>query len=482
VKKRDPAEAYAEHVLSGTIGLRVTVIKANPKQKTAEFLADGDDPGYAIEVKTRQNADEWTRAINEGKVAMESRPVGYSSTWAAGPPEYAIKQLTAIDPDHKRWWVLWVSIAVRPTGVVAVEEVFGSLFGSQTVYYGVPEDNEWKQKTCLYVVPGVFERSPQLCGCVVEINGDCILGINEFAPDKDGFLRSKLYGAFAQKNSVHSEASLLARGTWIVDRSIDREDKEAVQAYLEKTYGLTRALVGSPQEHSASMLVPNKRRKSARVEEGGQVGIGLVRGANWEAIPPEARSHIEAGVERVRSVRDAISADAKVKRMPPITIYPSVWTPNGIGVVHALSGAWFSGQDDRVIGVLMGIGPTLCTDDSMVRKLLVHEFAHCFFIATKITDHLDLGVPLDLRGDPMDEDRDRATMVAPSEWFGPADAESIIGWDDSALGDSVAAELNPLLEARQVAWTAPPPGGGGGFPTIPSEWIEHIRALREGNG
>src|SRR3954464_14070041 len=115
MKKRDPAEAYAEHLLEKTVGLNVHVIKADPKQKTAEFLVNGDDPGYAIEVKTRQNADEWTRAINKGEAAMESRPVGWS-TWAEGPPEYAVKQLTSIDPEHKRRWLLWVSIAVRPTG------------------------------------------------------------------------------------------------------------------------------------------------------------------------------------------------------------------------------------------------------------------------------------------------------------------------------------------------------------------------------
>jgi hypothetical protein len=362
-------------------------------------------------------------------------------------------------------------------GTAALQEVCGSLFGVRHLFFwdanGKPQG-----PGCLYATRGVFERFPELCACVVEIDERPMLMVNEFSTTKESFQKSRLFEAFTARANTMTEAGLLKGGFFVIrDLSVDRGDDNAVQKYLEDTYKLTRVSVLSLQEHSASVFVPKKRKKGA---EGQDPGVGLVRVENWGAIPSEARSHIEAGVERVRSVRDAISADAKVKRMPPITIYPSVWTPNGIGVVHALSGAWFSGQDDRVIGVLMGIGPTLCTDDSIVRKLLVHEFAHCFFIAKKITDHLDLGVLLDLRGDPMDEDRDRVMMVPPSEWFGSADAESIIGWDDTALGNSVAAELNPLLETRQVAWTAPPPGGGGGFPTVPSEWIEHIRALRTG--
>lgn len=211
-------------------------------------------------------------------------------------------------------------------------------------------------------------------------------------------------------------------------------------------------------------------------------GVRLVRGEDWGTVPPEVQRRIEEGVERIRSVRGAIAADAWVKQMPPVTIYPAVWTPDGVGTVPALSGAWHSGRGEREIGVLVGIGPAVCTDGSIVRKLLVHEFAHCFFIATKIVDHLDLGVPLDLRGDPMDEDRERATMVTPSEWFGHADAAAIIRWDDSALGDSVGEELNALLEAGHVPVAEPPPGGGGKFPGVLPEWAEHIRALRRGAG
>jgi hypothetical protein len=261
MKERDPAELYAEHLLEKTVGLKVTVIKADRKQKTAEFLVDGDDPGYAIEVKTRQNTDEWTRTINKGEAAMESRPVGYS-TWAEGPPEYAVKQLASIDPEHKRWWVLWVSIAVRPTGKAAVEEVFGSLFGSRHIFHGLPGDNQWRDKSCLYVVPGVFERSTELCACAVEAGGNCWLAVSALAPDKESFEGSKLYAAFAEKNAIFSEASLLARGFWIIDRNVvDRKSEAAVQKYLEETYNLTRALVGNLQEHSASMFVPRKRGK-----------------------------------------------------------------------------------------------------------------------------------------------------------------------------------------------------------------------------
>lgn len=97
------------------------------------------------------------------------------------------------------------------------------------------------------------------------------------------------------------------------------------------------------------------------------------------ASPPLER--LLQGVERVASIRAEIGRTAKVATMPPVEIVPYIWTRDRAlicGRVTALrqgDGAYF--------GVQLPAPTALCTDRAAVRALLVHEFAHWFYIATR---------------------------------------------------------------------------------------------------
>jgi hypothetical protein len=209
-------------------------------------------------------------------------------------------------------------------------------------------------------------------------------------------------------------------------------------------------------------------------------GVRLDRGEYWGTIPPEVQSRVEAGVERIRSVRDAIAADAKVRLMPPITIDPAVWTPDGKGVAHAVSGAWRSARGGHEIGVIVGAGPALCTDNTSVRKILVHEFAHCFETATRVVNNADRGVREDLTGDPMDEEREEAMLGNPANWFGDGDS-TVLRWGEPALPDGLISELNDLLQAGRLPFTKTPLVERANV-QVPIEWVNHIRTLRRNAG
>src|SRR5260370_34064976 len=105
------------------------------------------------------------------------------------------------------------------------------------------------------------------------------------------------------------------------------------------------------------------------------------------ADPPLAR--LVKGVERVASIRAEIAHAAKIATMPPVEVVPYIWTRERVlicGRVTALrqgDGAYF--------GVQIPAPTALCTDRAAVRALLVHEFAHWFYIATRVVNGSESG-------------------------------------------------------------------------------------------
>ena len=75
--------------------------------------------------------------------------------------------------------------------------------------------------------------------------------------------------------------------------------------------------------------------------------------------------------------------------MPPVEVVPYIWTRERVlicGRVTALrqgGGAYF--------GVQIPAPTALCTDHAAVRALLVHEFAHWFYIATRVVNGAESG-------------------------------------------------------------------------------------------
>lgn len=207
-------------------------------------------------------------------------------------------------------------------------------------------------------------------------------------------------------------------------------------------------------------------------------GVMLHRDDLWNTIPPDIQRRVEDGVRRIAVLRESISADAKVRQMPPVTVDPAAWTPGGDVVVHAASGIWPSGAGGVEFGVVVGAGPAIHTNDEVVRAVLVHEIAHIFQLATLSIEHIDSGAggPLDLTTDNLlDEAREEWLLANGADWLAERDAK-LMRWGDPrtrAMTDEVVALANagrlPLVQ---------PPGRMQGRPEVPFEWGAHIRSLR----
>jgi hypothetical protein len=180
------------------------------------------------------------------------------------------------------------------------------------------------------------------------------------------------------------------------------------------------------------------------------------------------------GVERLASIRAEIAADAKVATMPPVEVVPYIWTRDRAlicGRVTTLrrgDGAWF--------GVQLPAPTALCTDRVAVRALLVHEFAHWFYIATRVVNGSELGESadgaLDLRNEGLTESD---TQIDARDWFGDEDSRNFI-----QHGDSITAGISRQAAGLETQFyvVSPRLGDAVGGIHIADDVKDHIRRLR----
>jgi hypothetical protein len=188
--------------------------------------------------------------------------------------------------------------------------------------------------------------------------------------------------------------------------------------------------------------------------------------------PPLAK--LMMGVERVASIRAEIASAAKVASMPPVEIVPYIWTRERVLICGRVT--TLRRGDAAYFGVQLPAPTALCTDRAAVRALLVHEFAHWFYIAARVVNGSDAGEnaggALDLRSEGLTE---LDTQINAHEWFGDDDARQFI-----QHGDSITSAISRQaigLEA-QFFVVSPRLGDAVGAININDDVKDHIRSLR----
>jgi len=179
-------------------------------------------------------------------------------------------------------------------------------------------------------------------------------------------------------------------------------------------------------------------------------------------------------VERVAAIRAGIADGAKVATMPPVEIVPYIWTRDRalicgrVTTLHRGNRAFF--------GVQLPAPTALCTDRAAVRALLVHEFAHWFYIATRALNGSEAGPQgsgtLDLRNEGLTESD---TQINAHDWFGEEDARGFIQHGDAIT--SVISKQAIGLEAYFYV-VSPRLGDALGAIEISEDVKAHIRRLR----
>ena len=190
------------------------------------------------------------------------------------------------------------------------------------------------------------------------------------------------------------------------------------------------------------------------------------------ADPPLAR--LVKGVERVASIRAEIAHAAKVATMPAVEVVPYIWTRDRVLVCGRVT--VLRHGDGAYFGVQIPAPTALCTDRSAVRALLVHEFAHWFYIATRVVNGSESGDKeggtLDLRNEGLTESN---TQINARDWFGEEDARRFI-----QHGDSITRAISSQAVGLEAHFyiVSPRLGDTVGSIDISADVKAHIRSLR----
>lgn len=83
------------------LGLTVTRVPT-AKAQTPDFLIDGEQPGYVLEIKSRFDDESFSKELERGYTAVRSRSLGHDR-WTVDQARGARKQLMSSDPARGRF-------------------------------------------------------------------------------------------------------------------------------------------------------------------------------------------------------------------------------------------------------------------------------------------------------------------------------------------------------------------------------------------
>jgi hypothetical protein len=202
-------------------------------------------------------------------------------------------------------------------------------------------------------------------------------------------------------------------------------------------------------------------------------GVWLAGGRlRISSTPPLAR--LLKGVERIASIRAEIASTARVATMPPVEVVPYIWTRERALICGRVT--TLRRGEGTYFGIQLPAPTALCTDHAAVRALLVHEFAHWFYIATRVVNDSESGNKeggtLDLRNEGLTESN---TQINARDWFGEEDARRFIQHGDSTTSAISSQAIG--LETHFYVVT-PRLGDTVGSIDISDDVKAHIRSLK----
>jgi hypothetical protein len=201
------------------------------------------------------------------------------------------------------------------------------------------------------------------------------------------------------------------------------------------------------------------------------------RRQTWKSLAPSIKRTLSDATKNVVTIREAITADAQVHSMPPVEIVAELWA-HGDAFMHGRMLPLERGKAWE-IGVQLPASTAVHRDPTLIRSILVHEFAHCFFLLEKCVR--GAGEFLDGHNS-FDDSADRARLADPGDWFGAEDVKRFSYQDDQALDEleqnfmdlaGLLPLVDPDLRYSVVNGTFP-------YPTDVSDRIEELLRREQG--
>jgi hypothetical protein len=207
-----------------------------------------------------------------------------------------------------------------------------------------------------------------------------------------------------------------------------------------------------------------------------------VSSLRWSLLPEHDKDLLANGTRGIARVRKEIADSAKVRSMPPVEVVGEIWLYDN-KIIHGRTTP-LTMDNETWIGVQLSAQVAVHPEMSLVRAILVHEFAHCFYFLTRFVLAPDFGgkrsVSLPNPDDYLENpSHDRGMMVNPNEWFSTHDANTLVHWGDSELASLDRTILD--FDLHKKLPVADPPlkfALQGEELAIPSDIAVHIRQLK----
>ncbi len=247
-------ENYIDQILQ-SFGFVVEKI-AEGKDRSPDFLVQGENENYLIELKSKFDdpieTEKRREVLGTGEIAEKHDTTGRKNTISKIIRD-SVKQLSSIEHvvDYKLVWLH----AVDRHQDMKLEQFKSTLYGSVDIF----DLDEFSGNLipCYYFgFNEFFPASDTLDGAVVSTLEKATLCLNTFSPNYNKLKDSELALQFG-KGVLDPLTQELKGDAFVIDNNIDRRDQRALIRYLNKKYKRNKLQPMVMGFHSASVLVPS---------------------------------------------------------------------------------------------------------------------------------------------------------------------------------------------------------------------------------
>jgi hypothetical protein len=200
----------------------------------------------------------------------------------------------------------------------------------------------------------------------------------------------------------------------------------------------------------------------------------------WLRLDNTIKVKFLLSLENIAHVRQQIADSAKVQSMPPVEVICELWSiPENDTSIDVRIAPLPSERGHKVFGVQLPAQTATLADVVLLRKILVDEFAQCFWCIERVIEQLAAGKTSLSFSDfnPNDDTENRKRVVDAPLWFGEDDArELVLGQHNAAaLLHANFVELSTLLPV-----CSPPIDYKLEGIAIPVDILQHVARMRDG--
>jgi hypothetical protein len=244
--------------LLGSMGFNVRRVDCG-KRKTPDLLVSDKAATYLIEIKDKlpdsEKMERRADVLSRGAIWSDREGLDYSNAISRVVRDGA-EQLAAYQDGRVDFRLVWLLARGHHSGV-RLEQIKATLFGCAEIIDEIDTEDgpECVGRPCFYFRESEFYRGRAvLDGAFIATDESCLLCINSYSPRANDFVATRFCKSF-RPGVCHPKEQENAGDAFIADCHTDRNDRDAVLAYVREKYGRPWLIACEPIHDSAEVFV-----------------------------------------------------------------------------------------------------------------------------------------------------------------------------------------------------------------------------------